>query len=181
MDEKSGDKAVEFGGSMHIDPPKAKTMKRDGTKVLSNQVKFPSYFKKLSQGMIAEGAAEGIANAGDKINEKEVFNEMLGGTPNAGKMAYSRKMEKLKPIAKDVKQGPSAKIGAKRKVKKAVKAGNYSTSNAPGFKELPDDGYSSESKRQLLKEADAYRKKEKADKEKYKNQMRYNKPLKPTL
>ncbi len=77
QDEKSGDKAVEFGGSMHIDPPKAKTMKRDGTKVFSNQTKFPSYFKNLSQSMIAEGAAEGIANA--------------------GKMAYSKKMEKLKP------------------------------------------------------------------------------------
>lgn len=88
---EKADQTVDFGGSMHIDPPKAKTMKRDGTKVLSNQVKFPSYFKKLSQGMIAEGAAEGIANAGKMAYSKKM--EKL-------KPAYSKKIEKLKPNRK---------------------------------------------------------------------------------
>ena len=51
----------------------------------------------------------------------------------------------------------AAKIGviARRKIKKAVEAGNYSVEEGPDFKEVPDDGYSDERRRQMLIDIDA--------------------------
>ncbi len=67
-----------------------------------------------------------------------------------------KKRKAAKDELKSVNSGSIvAKMGIKRKIKKAVKAGNYSTEEAPGFKDIPDDGYSSESKRQMLIDNDA--------------------------
>lgn len=48
-----------------------------------------------------------------------------------------------------------AKMGIKRKVKKAVEANNYSTSNDENAGDVPDDGYSKAGKLEILKEIDA--------------------------
>jgi hypothetical protein len=123
QDEKSGDKAVNFGSSMHIDPPKAKAMKRDGTKVLSNQVKFPSSFAKLSQGMIAEGAAEGLANAGKMAYSQK--KEKL----KPAKMAYSKKMEKLKPAKSAYPLAQSISLDKKDTVSYELRPGKTTMEN----------------------------------------------------
>jgi hypothetical protein len=123
QDEKSGDKAVNFGSSMHIDPPKEKAMKRDGTKVLSNQVKFPSSFAKLSQGMIAEGAAEGLANAGKMAYSQK--KEKL----KPAKMAYSKKMEKLKPAKSAYPLAQSISLDKKDTVSYELRPGKTTMEN----------------------------------------------------
>lgn len=123
QDEKSGDKAVEFGGSMHIDPPKAKAMKRDGTKVLSNQVKFPSSFAKLAQGMTAEGATEVNSNTGRMAYSQK--KEKL----KPAKMAYSKKMEKLKPAKSAYPLAQSISLDKKDTVSYELRPGKTTMEN----------------------------------------------------
>lgn len=123
QDEKSGDKAVEFGGSMHIDPPKAKAMKRDGTKVLSNQIKFPSSFAKLAQGVTAEGAAEVNSNTGRMAYGQK--KEKL----KPAKMAYSKKMEKLKPAKSAYPLAQSISLDRKDTVSYELRPGKTTMEN----------------------------------------------------
>lgn len=132
----------------------------------STSVTAPSYEGKGSK----EGGSTGPSNLSDEqvnnLKERKKAKDALKSVNNPGTVV--------------------AKMGIKRKTKKAVKAGNYSTSNDENAKNLPDDGYSSESKRQMLiyndsLDPDADRKKEKAEEQKYKDQMGYNEPLKPTL
>jgi hypothetical protein len=123
QDEKSGDKAVEFGGSMHIDPPKAKAMKRDGTKVLSNQVKFPSSFAKLAQGVTAEGTAEVNSNIGRMAYSQK--KEKL----KPAKMAYSKKMEKLKPTKSAYPLAQSISLDKKDTISYEMRPGKTTMEN----------------------------------------------------